>query len=282
MMRADISRGIRSSKHQDPRAALKGPIHLGVGVASAMVGVPAFAQQAATPTELELPTVQVQDATGGFYSDNTGVTRLPVPIFDMPQQVNVVTEQVLREQNDTTLEQALRQRVGHHLQRGRGRHAGRCPHHSRLLRARRHVPGRHPRYRLVHARHVQHRQVDVFMGPASFAFGARFHRRRHQHGVQAAKNATSWKATSPAIRRAAGAAPLDANGKVNDNLFGRINIMGQNVDTADRNNVNSERWGIAPSVTFNINDKTSVTATITISMKAACRITVCPICPRRP
>lgn len=261
MMRADSSRGIRSSKHQDPRAALKGPIHLGVGVASAMVGVPAFAQQAATPTELELPTVQVQDATGGFYSDNTGVTRLPVPIFDMPQQVNVVTEQVLREQNDTTLEQALRNVSGITFSAGEGGTQGDAPI-IRGFSARGDMFRDGIRDTGWYTRDMFNiEQVDVFMGPASFAFG-----RGSTGGVinmvsKLPKNATFVEGDITGYSQGGWRGTLDANGKVNDNLFGRINIMGQNVDTADRNNVNSERWGIAPSVTFNINDKTSVTAT---------------------
>lgn len=260
MGRAEFSRGIRSSKHADPRAALKGPIHLGVGVASAMVGAPAFAQQAGTAADLELPTVQVQDATGGFYSNNTGVARLPVPIFDMPQQVNVVTEKVLREQNDTTLEQALRNVSGITFSAGEGGTQGDAPI-IRGFSARGDIFRDGIRDTGWYTRDMFNiEQVDVFMGPSSFAFG-----RGSTGGVinmvsKLPKDATFVEGDVTGYSQGGWRATLDANGKVNDNLFGRINLMGQNVDTADRNNVNSERWGVAPSVTFNINDKTSVTA----------------------
>lgn len=260
MGRAEFSRGIRSSKHVDPKAVLKGPIHLGVGMASAMVGAPAFAQQAATSSELELPTVQVQDATGGFYSDNTGVARLPVPIFDMPQQVNVVTEKVLREQNDTTLEQALRNVSGITFSAGEGGTQGDAPI-IRGFSARGDIFRDGIRDTGWYTRDMFNiDQVDVFMGPSSFAFG-----RGSTGGVinmvsKLPKNATFVEGDITGYSQGGWRATLDANGKVNDNLYGRINLMGQNVDTADRNNVNAERWGGAPSVTFNINDKTTVTA----------------------
>ncbi len=52
---------------------------------------------------------------------------------------------------------------------------------------------------------------------------------------------------------------LDANGKYNDNIYARINLMAQDIDTADRDNVNATRWGVAPSITAKLNDKTTAT-----------------------
>ncbi|MEW6258080.1 MAG: TonB-dependent siderophore receptor [Pseudomonadota bacterium] len=231
-----------------------------MGVASAMVGVPALAQQAATSSELELPTVQVQDNTGGFVATTTGVARLPVPIFDMPQQVNVVTEKVLQQQNDTTLEQALRNISGITFSAGEGGTQGDAPI-IRGFSARGDIFRDGIRDTGWYTRDMFNIEaVEVFMGPSSFAFG-----RGSTGGVinmvsKLPKDATFVEGDVTGYSQGGWRATLDANGKVNDNLFGRINLMGQNVDTADRNNVNSERWGIAPSVTFNLNDKTSVTA----------------------
>ncbi|WP_164738561.1 TonB-dependent receptor [Aquabacter cavernae] len=247
-------------KHADARGALKGPLQLGMGVASAMVGVPAYAQQAASTSELELPTVQVQDNTGGFVATTTGVARLPVPIFDMPQQVNVVTEKVLQQQNDTTLEQALRNVSGITFSAGEGGNQGDAPI-IRGFSARGDIFRDGIRDTGWYTRDMFNIEaVEVFMGPSSFAFG-----RGSTGGVinmvsKLPKDATFVEGDVTGYSQGGWRATLDANAKVNDNLFGRINLMGQNVDTADRNNVNSERWGIAPSVTFNLNDKTTVTA----------------------
>ncbi|MEW6125293.1 MAG: TonB-dependent siderophore receptor [Pseudomonadota bacterium] len=225
-----------------------------------MVGAPAFAQQAASTSELELPTVQVQDNTGGFVATTTGVARLPVPIFDMPQQVNVVTEKVLQQQNDTTLEQALRNISGITFSAGEGGNQGDSPI-IRGFSARGDIFRDGIRDTGWYTRDMFNIEaVEVFMGPSSFAFG-----RGSTGGVinmvsKLPKNATFVEGDVTGYSQGGWRATLDANAKVNDNLYGRINLMGQNVDTADRNNVNSERWGIAPSVTFNLNDKTTVTA----------------------
>ncbi len=254
------SGGIRSSKHSESRSSLKGPFQFGLGVASAMVGAPAMAQQVGGATELELPTVQVQDATGGFVATSTGVTRLPVPIFDMPQQVNVVTEKVLQQQNDTTLEQALRNISGITFSAGEGGQQGDSPI-IRGFSARGDIFRDGIRDTGWYTRDMFNIEaVEVFMGPSSFAFG-----RGSTGGVinmvsKLPKDATFVTGDVTGYTSTGVRATLDANGKVNDNVFARINLMGQNVDTADRNNVNSERWGVAPSITINLNDRTKFTA----------------------
>ncbi|MEP9380222.1 TonB-dependent siderophore receptor [Aquabacter sp. CN5-332] len=231
-----------------------------MGIASAMVGVPAMAQQAAAPTELDLPTVQVQDNTGGFVATTTGVARLPVPIFDMPQQVNVVTEKVLQQQNDTTLEQALRNISGITFSAGEGGQQGDSPI-IRGFSARGDIFRDGIRDTGWYTRDMFNIEaVEVFMGPSSFAFG-----RGSTGGVinmvsKLPKDATFVTGDVTGYTSTGWRATLDANAKVNDNVTARINLMGQNVDTADRDNVNSERWGIAPSVTFNLNDRTKITA----------------------
>lgn len=226
-----------------------------------MVGAPAMAQQAGgAATELDLPTVQVQDNTGGFVATSTGITRLPVPIFDMPQQVNVVTEKVLQQQNDTTLEQALRNVSGITFSAGEGGQQGDSPI-IRGFSARGDIFRDGIRDAGWYTRDMFNIEaVEVFMGPSSFTFG-----RGSTGGVinmvsKLPKDATFVTGDVTGYSSSGWRATLDANGKVNDNLMGRINLMGQNVDTADRDNVNAERWGIAPSVTFNLNDRTSVTA----------------------
>ncbi|WP_165933866.1 TonB-dependent receptor [Aquabacter spiritensis] len=242
------------------RSGLKRPVQFGVGLASAMVGAPAFAQQAAPATELELPTVQVQDNSGGFLATTTGVARLPVPIFDMPQQVNVVTEKVLQQQNDTTLEQALRNVSGITFSAGEGGNQGDSPI-IRGFSARGDIFRDGIRDTGWYTRDMFNIEaVEVFMGPSSFAFG-----RGSTGGVinmvsKLPKDATFAEVDVTGYSQTGWRTTLDANGKLNDNVYGRINLMGQNVDTAARDNVNAERWGIAPSVTVKLNDRTTATA----------------------
>ncbi|WP_341989245.1 TonB-dependent siderophore receptor [Azorhizobium sp. AG788] len=254
--------GIHSSNQPEGiRAALMGSLHLTVGVASAMVAGPALAQQASTAgSELELPTVQVQSDTGGFTAETTGVTRLPVPIFNMAQQVNVVTQEVIRQQNDTTLEQALRNVSGITFSAGEGGQQGDNPiirgfsARGDLYRDGIRDPGWYTRDMF----NID--SVDVFLGPSSFAFG-----RGSTGGVinlvsKLPKNATFVNADVSGYTAGGWRTTVDANGKYNDSVYARINLMAQDVDVADRDNANSTRWGVAPSVTVKLSDKTQMTA----------------------
>ena len=83
----------------------------------------ATAQQANEPS---LPEVKVKAAPEepGFRTDviRTG-TRTETPLRDIPQIINVVPQSLIRSQNATTLQDALRNVPGISYARGRGRHA---------------------------------------------------------------------------------------------------------------------------------------------------------------
>ncbi|HEY8245592.1 MAG TPA: TonB-dependent siderophore receptor [Casimicrobiaceae bacterium] len=69
----------------------------------------AWAQQTPTPTPPTLPEVRVRDADDGFKTDATkAVTRTDTPLRDIPQFVNILSQELLRSQNATTLVDALR------------------------------------------------------------------------------------------------------------------------------------------------------------------------------
>ncbi|WP_029005101.1 TonB-dependent receptor [Azorhizobium doebereinerae] len=253
--------GIRSSSQPEGlRAALMGSLHLTVGVASAMAAGPALAQQAATGgTELDLPTVQVQGDTGGFVAENTGVTRLPVPIFNMAQQVNVVTQEVMTQQNDVTLEQALRNVSGITFSAGEGGQQGDNPI-IRGFSARGDIyrdgirdPGWYTRDMF------DTEQVDIFLGPSSFAFGRGSTGGAINLVSKLPKNATFVNADVTGYTSNGWRTTLDANGKFNDNVYARINLMAQDVDVQDRDNVNATRWGVAPTITAKLSDRTTAT-----------------------
>src|ERR1700761_7567234 len=75
-----------------------------VSLASLMAASTAAAQDAGG---LQLPTIDVTgDQGGGYQATQQSITRLPVPLLDTPQTVNVVTQQVIKEQRATTMEDA--------------------------------------------------------------------------------------------------------------------------------------------------------------------------------
>jgi catecholate siderophore receptor len=62
---------------------------------------------------------------------NTGITRLPVPLLNMPQTVNVIPQAIIQEQNATTIEQALQYIPGITFSAGEGGQQGDGPIPSR-------------------------------------------------------------------------------------------------------------------------------------------------------
>ena len=120
------------------------------------------------------------------------------------------------------------QRCGRHLPRRRRRQPGRHALHPRLLGAERHLPRRRARSGLVHARHVRGRRGRSLQGTGLGAVRPRLDRRRDQSDQQDCRSsATPSKAPSPATPGPGARATLDANGKVNENIWGRVVAMGQ-------------------------------------------------------
>ena len=76
----------------------------------------------------------------GYQASTLGVGRIATQLLDTPQTVNVVTQQVIREQNATTVRDGVAQRRGCHVPRGRRRQPGRHALHPWLLRTERHLP----------------------------------------------------------------------------------------------------------------------------------------------
>jgi len=69
----------------------------------------AWAQQTPAPAPPTLPEVRVRDADDAFKTDATkAVTRTDTPLRDIPQFVNILSQELLRSQNATTLVDALR------------------------------------------------------------------------------------------------------------------------------------------------------------------------------
>jgi catecholate siderophore receptor len=68
----------------------------------------AWAQQSTTPVPT-LPEVRVRESEPSLRTDSTSaVTRTDTPLRDIPQFVNIVPQELIRQQNATTLQEALR------------------------------------------------------------------------------------------------------------------------------------------------------------------------------
>ena len=82
-----------------------------VGIASlSLFGAEGGAYAQTTAAEQTLPEVRVEEGTDtGFRTDSTrSATRTDTPLRDIPQFINIVPQSVMRSQNASTLQEALR------------------------------------------------------------------------------------------------------------------------------------------------------------------------------
>src|SRR5215471_15573563 len=228
------------------RTLPRAPISLAAGIATALLAGTAHAQQ--PQGSIELPTVDVDSQAGGSYqAPASTITRLPVPLRDTPQTVNVVTQQIVQEQRSLTMEDALRYIPGITFSAGEGGQQGDGPiirgfvARGDLFRDGMRDPGWYTRD-LFNAD-----RVEVYKGPSAFAFGrgstggAINTVTRLPDGKDFVEG-TVTATTGPGIRT-----ELDAGGK-NGIWSGRIAALGMDQDTPTRDHVWTRRWGVAPSV----------------------------------
>src|SRR5262245_51696825 len=82
------------------RASVRAPIsHAAMSVASVMLASNAVAQQSGT----QLPTIDVVGDNKSYQTTNQTIQRLPAPLRDTPQTVNVVPQAVIQDQRMTTM-----------------------------------------------------------------------------------------------------------------------------------------------------------------------------------
>jgi catecholate siderophore receptor len=197
--------------------------------------------------------------TGGYRATNPGLTRMPVPILNTPQTVNVVTQQVIQEQVNSTVREALRNVAGVTFRAGEGGNQGDAPYirgfsaQSDVFRDGVRDPGWYTRDTFaVDA-------VEVYKGPSSVLFG-----RGSTGGVINLISKTPFErnlveGTVTGNNGPGARATLDANGKLADNLWGRVVTMGQLYDIVDRDHVQQNRYGVSPSLMWKPDPKTKVT-----------------------
>ncbi len=239
------------------RASVRAPGTAMLGLASVMLATNAMAQEA-------LPTIDVQETAGngggGYQATQSTLSRIPTPLRDTPQTVNVVPQQIIQEQRQTTMEDALRTVPGITFAAGEGGQQGDSPiirgfaARGDLFRDGMRDPGWYTRDLF------SGNTVEVYKGPSAFAFG----RGATGGAINVVSKLPTFNAvpylegtvtgsTGPGIR-----AELDAAGTKGE-VSGRIAALYQDVNTPTRDDVYTRRWGVAPSISANVDDKTKVT-----------------------
>ena len=211
-----------------------------------------------------LPQMVVQaDGTKTLYKpENLSSNKYTVPLRDVPQTVTVVPKEVIKEQGASSLRDVLRNVPGISIQAGEG---GQPPGDNLAIR------GFSARSDLFvdgvrdfggYSRDPFNiEQVEVTKGPSSTNAG------RGSTG-----GAVNLSSKLPQLDNAYeimlgggtdnyGRTTVDVNQKIaglKDTAV-RVNAMYHTQDTPDRDHVEQERWGIAPSITFGLDTDTRFT-----------------------
>lgn len=227
-----------------------------VSLASLMAASTAAAQDAGG---LQLPTIDVTgDQSGGYQATQQSITRLPTPLLDTPQTVNVVPQQMIKEQRSNTMEDALRNVTGITFSAGEGGQQGDSPYirgftaRGDIFRDGMRDPGWYTRDLFNVDR------VEVYKGPSGFAFGRGSTGGAINNVTKLPTAGTYAEGTVSATTGPGVRAELDANGK-RDNITGRIAALYEDIDTPGRDNVWTKRWGVAPSVSVPLDESTKAT-----------------------
>jgi catecholate siderophore receptor len=235
---------------------------LGAGIAAtlgAFFPVDAGAQDA---DAISLSTIEVEASRGdeaNALNAGTGLSRLPGRVQDIPQTINVVPQEVLEQQNVTTLEQALRNVPGVTLSVGEG-NGGLNGDQFRIrgFQAKNDIYVDGLRDFGVYVRDSFNvEDVQVIKGPSSETFGL-----GTTGGVINSTSKRSFLGSLTAIDGTLGQGPLgrgtfDVNRQIDDTTAIRINGMIHDQDIVDRDNVKSDRWGLASSLGFGLGTDTT-------------------------
>jgi catecholate siderophore receptor len=226
-----------------------------VSLASLMGATAAHAQQAGSM----LPTIDVTgDQGGGYQATQQSINRLQTPLKDTPQTINVVPQQVIQEKRATSMEDALRSVPGITFSAGEGGQQGDSPiirgfaARGDIFRDGFRDPGWYTRDLFNIDR------VEVYKGPSAFAFGRGSTGGAINNVTKLPTGATYVEGTATGTSAGGYRADVDASGK-KGNISGRIALLYQDQDTPGRDNVWTKRWGIAPSLTGQLDDSTKAT-----------------------
>jgi catecholate siderophore receptor len=206
------------------------------------------------------PEATIPDsASGPYQTTSSGLNRVPTRLIDTPQTVNVVPQVVIQQQVASDVRDALRNVAGVTFRAGEGGNQGDTPYirgfsaQNDIFRDGIRDPGWYTRDTFpIDA-------VEVYKGPSSVLFG-----RGSTGGAinlisklpqdRNFNEATITGNTGPGVR-----GTLDVNRKIDDKIDTRVILMGQRYDIPDRDHVEVNRWGIAPSVKVKIDNLTTNT-----------------------
>ncbi|HTK33835.1 MAG TPA: TonB-dependent receptor [Caulobacteraceae bacterium] len=197
---------------------------------------------------------------GGGLNNETGLSVMPTTLQDTPQAVNVIPQIQLQQQKITSLEQALRNVPGITVSIGEGGALNGDQFRIRGQEAQNDVYLDGLRDFGVYTRDAfNFQEIQVLKGPSGALFG-----RGTTGGVINTLSKTAHLGDENHVEAAFGSADYyrasaDLNHQIGDTSAIRLNVLGSSNHVADRDIVNSKRWGAAASLALGIGTPTQFT-----------------------
>lgn len=197
-------------------------------------------------TVLKPIVIQANGNTGGnSNSASTGIARLPSSVKETPKIVNVVPEELIEQQQATTLEQVLKNVPGITLSTGEG-NGGQNGDQFRIRgltsKGDMYIDGLRD-FGVYTRDSFNTESVQVIKGPSGESFGV-----GNLGGVINQSMKKARLGTSTDIDQSFGSGPtyrttVDSNIQVGETSAVRINGLFHKQDVADRDHVDADRWG---------------------------------------
>ncbi|ALE17349.1 Ferrichrome-iron receptor [Altererythrobacter epoxidivorans] len=222
---------------------------------------PALATVAVAPEDRDyLPTtiVVTGEIEGYVEDDGSTGTKTPTPLIEVPQTITFITDDQLDDQAITQLADALRYVPGISLDTGEG-HRDQVYIRGQASTADFYLDGLRDDAQYYRPLYNVER-IEILKGANALIFG--------RGGGGGVINRVSKKAEFDNADVGLGASvdsfgafdlSIDANTPLNDNIAGRINVAYEEFDNA-RDFYDGRFFGISPTLTFRLGDRTQLTA----------------------
>ncbi|MCF6781528.1 TonB-dependent receptor [Stutzerimonas stutzeri] len=216
--------------------------------------------QSRSGDQVELDSVTVTGEREGYKVDQASSPKYTAPLLDTPQTVTVVPQELIREQNALSLRQVLSNVSGITFAAGEGGGGLGDSINIRGFSANSNIliDGLRDTAQSSRSDAFNLESVEVVKGPSSVYSGA--------GTTGGSVNLVSKTPRASAFRNATLGVGTDSykrlTADINQPLDGlegavfRLNLMGHENDMAQRDHIDFERWGIAPSLTFGMGTPT--------------------------
>lgn len=239
------------------RAAASSLLALSVGLAAAAQAAPS---QQETP---QLPAVKVEDIAVPYKAEKASSPKYTEPLRDTPQNITVITNELIQSQNVQSLRDILSNVPG--ITFG-GAEGGNGYGDNIILRGYDisnnssdiTVDGVRDSGRFTRSDSFNLESVEVVKGANSVYSGAGSVSGTVNMVTKSPKNEDISTVTAGLGTDNYQRATLDTNKVIADGIAFRLNVMKHENEVAGRDYVEYERWGIAPSIAFGLESDTKV------------------------